>query len=280
MLPSWSSMPRHTKSGPPSLSRAQQSVADALGSGATISGAAEELEVSRVTIYHWIKTRKDFAAAIQQARAEFVFSRRDDLQYLSDRALESVIAILDDPSTPSGVRLRAAMLILRRPQPKTGWCMPEPVPEPGREKLFDSVLLEHDYDSLPCLQDPAAGAPASADPEPPPPSPPSESTAGPTDFTKSYTFTRNSGVNPPAHRQTGLQSCPVPPAVAEARDNTCPALRIWSSSKPRNGRLEFWMVSCAPIGNRRMPGRLTIDPQDTILPHNQIDPPPKKESTS
>ena len=93
----------------------------------------------------------------------------------------------------------AAMFILKRPQTKTGWCMPEPVPEPGREKLFDSVLIEHDYDSLPCLQDPAAGDPASADPEPPPPS---ESTAGPTDFTKSYTFTKNSDVNSPAHRQT------------------------------------------------------------------------------
>jgi uncharacterized protein (DUF1778 family) len=208
-------MSRHTKSGSPSLSPVQQSVADALGSGSTISGAAEDFEVSRVTIYQWIKTRKDFAAAIQQARAEFVLSRRDDLQYLSDRALESVSAILDNPATPSGVLLRAAMFILQRPQPKTGWCMPEPVPEPGREKLFDSVLLEHDYDSLPCLQDPAAGDPASADPEPPPPS---ESTAGPTDFTKSYTFTKNSDVNSPAHRQTGLQSCPVPPAVAEARE--------------------------------------------------------------
>jgi uncharacterized protein (DUF1778 family) len=208
-------MPRHAKSGSPSLSTVQQNVADALGSGSTISGAAEEFEVSRVTIYQWIKTRKDFAAAIQHARAEFVLSRRDDLQYLSDRALESVIAILDNPATPSGVLLRAAMFILQRPQPKTGWCMPEPVPEPGREKLFDSVLLEHDYDSLPCLQDPTAGDPKSADPEPPPPS---ESTAGPTDFTKSYTFTKNSGVTPPAHRQNGLQSCPVPSAVAEARD--------------------------------------------------------------
>jgi transposase-like protein len=192
-------MSRHTKSGSPSLSTVQQSVADALGSGSTISGAAEEFEVSRVTIYNWIKTRKDFAAAIQQARAEFVLSRRDDLQYLSDRALESVIAILDNPSAPSGVLLRAAMFILKRPQPKTGWCMPEPVPEPGREKLFDSVLIEHDYDNLPCLQNPVAGAPASADPEPPSPS---ESAAGRTDFTKSYTFTKNSGVNPPAHRQT------------------------------------------------------------------------------
>jgi hypothetical protein len=207
-------MSRHTKSGSPSLSPVQQSVADALGSGSTISGAAEEFEVSRVTIYRWIKTRKDFSAAVQQARAELVLSPRDDLQYLSDRTLENVIAILDNPATP-GARLRTAMFTLHRPQPKTGWCMPEPVPEPGRERLFDSVLLEHDYDSLPCLQDPAAGNPASADPEPPRPS---ESAAGPTDFTKSYTFTKNSGVNPPARRQTGLQSCPVPPAVAEARE--------------------------------------------------------------
>jgi dipeptidyl aminopeptidase/acylaminoacyl peptidase len=39
-------------------------------------------------------------------------------------------------------------------------------------------------------------------------------------------------------------------------------------------RVCLWgrMVSCAPIGNRRKVGRLTIGPQDTILPHNQIDP--------
>ena len=214
-------MPRHNKSGSPSLSPVQQSVADALGSGSTISGAAEEFEVSRVTIYQWIKSRKDFAAAIQQARAEFVLSRRDDLQYLSDRALESVIAILDNPATP-GARLRTAMFTLHRPQPKTGWCMPEPVPEPGREKHLDSVLLEHNYDSLPSLQDPAAGAPPS----------PSESAAGPTDFTKSYTFTKNSGVNPHARRQTGLQSCPVPPAVAEAREQHLSGLEDLEHLKP------------------------------------------------
>ena len=229
MLLSWSSMPRHAKSGSPSLSQVQQSVADALGSGSTISGAAEEFEVSRLTIYHWIKTRKDFSAAVQQARAEFVLSRRDDLQYLSDRALESVTAILDNPATPSGVLLRAAMFILQRPQPKTGWCMPEPVPEPGREKLFDSVLIEHDYDSLPCLQDPAAGDPASADPEPPPPS---ESAAGPTDFTKSYTFTQNSGVNPLPVAKQDCNPAPCRPPSPKPANNTCPPLRNCSSSKP------------------------------------------------
>ena len=158
-------MSRHTKSGSPSLSPVQQSVADALGSGSTISGAAEEFEVSRVTIYQWIKSRKDFAAAIQQARAEFVLSRRDDLQYMSDRALESLIAILDNPGAPPGVLLRVAMFILKRPQTKTGWCMPEPVPEPGRQKLLDSVLIEHDYDNLPCLQNPVAGRSAGQHPE-------------------------------------------------------------------------------------------------------------------
>jgi hypothetical protein len=180
MLLSDSNMGDHTKSGSHSLSTVQQSVADALGSGSTISGAAEELDVSRVTIYNWIKTRKDFAAAIQRARAEFVRSRRDGLQYLSGRALESVIAILDDPSTPSSVR-----------EPP---CPSYSAPRPPR---------------------PRGTRPQTSRTEPPPPS---ESTAGPTDFTKSYTFTRNSGVNPPAHCQTGLHSCPVPPAVAEARD--------------------------------------------------------------
>jgi hypothetical protein len=110
-------------------------------------------------------------------RAEFVLASRDKLYHLSNRALDTLLAILDNPKSSPAVLLRTSMFILQRPQmPKTGWSMPEPSPDPDGKKLLDSAIIEQDYDSLPGLynierDEPAeTGAPAeSAPPEPPPP---------------------------------------------------------------------------------------------------------------
>src|ERR1022692_3437860 len=108
--------------------------------------------VHRVTVYRWMKTCQPFSAALQRARAEFVLARRDDLHQLSNRALETLLAILDNPKSSPAVLLRTAMFILQRPQmPKAGWSMPEPAPNPDSEKLLDSAIIEQDYDSLPGL---------------------------------------------------------------------------------------------------------------------------------
>src|SRR5260370_22262428 len=80
-----------------SLTPIQQQVALALGSGSTITGAAEDAGLHRVTVYRWMKTSKDFSAAVQHARAEFILSRRDDLHHLSSRALEPLLSILANP---------------------------------------------------------------------------------------------------------------------------------------------------------------------------------------
>jgi hypothetical protein len=224
-------MSDHATSAPSSLSPVQQSVAMALASGSTISGAAQKFKVSRVTIYHWIKNHRDFSTALQQARAEFVLSRRDDLRHLSDRAFESLLAILDNPRTPAGVLLRTAMFVLQRPQANTGWCMPEPVPEPDREKRFDSVLLEQGLDSLPCLQGPPDGDPRLAGPKP---LLLLESTApalaAAPDFTEPYTISEASAGSSPAYRQSGL-SCPAPPAVLEARNSHLRHLEVLDQLK-------------------------------------------------
>jgi hypothetical protein len=99
-----------------------------------------------------MKTRQEFSAALRSARAEFVLARRDDLHHLSNRALETLLAILDNPRSSPAVLLRTAMFVLQRPQlPKTGWSMPEPAPEPEDEKLLDSAVIEQDYDCLPAL---------------------------------------------------------------------------------------------------------------------------------
>src|ERR1039457_1311984 len=112
----------------------------------------EAYSVHRVTVYRWMKTCQPFSAALQRARAEFVLARRDDLHQLSNRALETLLAILDNPKSSPAVLLRTAMFILQRPQmPKAGWSMPEPAPNPDGEKLLDSAIIEQDYDSLPGL---------------------------------------------------------------------------------------------------------------------------------
>ena len=168
----------------PSLSTVQQCVVNALAGGSTLTGA-EAYGAHRVTVYRWMKTQKEFSTALHRARAEFVLARRDDLHHLSNRALETLLAVLDNPRSSPAVLLRTAMFILQRPQlPKTGWTMPEPSPNPDGEKLLNSAIIEQDYNSLPGLynierDDPAespveAEAPvesAASEPEPPAESP-------------------------------------------------------------------------------------------------------------
>ena len=233
----------HTTDSSP-LSTVQQCVVNALAAGSTLTDAAEAYGVHRVTIYRWMKTCKPFSAALHRARAEFVLARRDDLYHLSNRALETLLAVLDNPTSSPAVLLRTAMFILQRPQlPKTGWSMPEPAPDPDGKKLLDSAIIEQDYDSLPGLcnierdmqtDDPASAesaAPAetpsetetpvdSATSEPPPPPespvpPPADVTATRCNMILRIAMT----LPPPAARQSGLRSCPVPPDVLKARND-------------------------------------------------------------
>ena len=141
----------HSTDTPP-LTAVQQCVVNALAAGSTLTDAAEAYGVHRVTVYRWMKNCKPFSAALHRARAEFVLARRDDLHFLSNRALETLLAILDNPRSPPAVLLRTAMYIFQRPQlPKTGWSMPEPAPDPNGEKLLDSAIIEQDYANLPGL---------------------------------------------------------------------------------------------------------------------------------
>ena len=103
-----------------------------------------------------------------------MLARRDDLYKLSNRALEILMAILDNPKSSPAVLLKTSMFILQRPQlPKTGWSMPEPAPNPDGNKLLNSAIIEQDYDSLPGLcnierdfeTDVAPAAESAAEPE-------------------------------------------------------------------------------------------------------------------
>lgn len=131
----------------PSLTPLQEKVAEALACGATITGAAEETGLLRVTIYRWIKTMPAFVASVRRNRAEFAISRRDDLHYLANRAIETLLAILDNPRTSQAVHLRTSMFILQQNQ-KAGkaWFLPEPLPELDADPGQDIALLPGDIE--------------------------------------------------------------------------------------------------------------------------------------
>ena len=209
------------------LSPVQQSVADALASGCTLTSAAAQCGVHRVTVYRWIKTRKEFSDAIRTARAAFVLARRDDLHHLSNRALETLLALLDNPRSSPSVLFKTAAFILNRPQlPKTGWSMPEPSPKPDDNKLTDSAIIEQDYDSLPGLynieRDPPSEAEirfeSAASNPPPPPAPPAPV---PADASPCNTMQHDSAVSSGAASdilKSFLHSSPLPAGVRLARE--------------------------------------------------------------
>ena len=208
----------------PPLTTVQQCVVNALAAGSTLTDAAKAYGVHRVTVYRWMKTCQPFAAALHRARAEFVLARRDDLYKLSNRALETLFAVLDNPKSSPAVLLRTAMFILQRPQlPKTGWSMPEPAPDPDDNKLLDSAILEQDYASLPGLynieRDMQTDDPAPADSATSEPPPPADATL----CNAMQHDSRNSDDDAPATSaaapRPGLRSCRAPLDVRKACDD-------------------------------------------------------------
>ena len=210
-------------STPPSLSPIQQRVALALGSGLTITGAAHDAGLHRATVYRWLKTHPGFSAAVQQSRTEFVLSRRDDLHYLSNRAMETLLAILDNPRSSPSVLLRTSMFILQRSQiPGKGWCLPELLPKPDGNTLIDSASLEKEcdlragIDGLEIEEIDESAAPTTPVAEAP------ETAADATQCDTAQPDANNvaeaAGACEAPYRDGGLPSCPVPADVLDARD--------------------------------------------------------------
>ncbi len=123
-----------------SLSPVQQKVLTLLASGAPLSHAAEAAGVSRQTIYNWQNSTPAFAQSLQEALAEYTENLKDKLQLLSAKALDALLQIIDDPKAPYGVRLRAALTILKRPTSPfaRGWNLPVPL-DANAQQLQDEL---------------------------------------------------------------------------------------------------------------------------------------------
>jgi len=96
------------------LSPVQQQVVAALAQGRTITAAAAAAQLHRSTVHAWINTVPAFQAALTEARSQYTAQLRDEMKELSGTALETLRTLLQDPQTPSAVRLRTSLAILER----------------------------------------------------------------------------------------------------------------------------------------------------------------------
>jgi transposase-like protein len=132
----------HSTPSQQGLSPAQAQVVQALAQGGTVTAAAAAAGVHRATIYHWFNTLPEFQNAAQESRQEYVATLSDQLRELSSVALTTLRTILDDPTTPAAVRLRAAMAVLQRPRfPDPDWNLPERVESPAEQQFQDEMAI-------------------------------------------------------------------------------------------------------------------------------------------
>ena len=108
------------------LSPTQAQIVVALAQGKSISAAARESGIHRTTVHNWMRNEPQFKSAVHRAKREYIELLNDQLRELASRALETIYKLIDDPGTPSSVRLKASLAVLERPQlPDGGWSLPE-----------------------------------------------------------------------------------------------------------------------------------------------------------
>lgn len=78
----------------------------------TLSAAAERAEISRKTLYNYIREDHDFSRAYRGMMEEAAAGTLERLQEQETRAAEVVSSILQDEAQPAGIRLKAAHEIM------------------------------------------------------------------------------------------------------------------------------------------------------------------------
>ncbi|RMG11039.1 MAG: hypothetical protein D6731_16290 [Planctomycetota bacterium] len=94
------------------LSEQQLAALDLLLGGEALTGTAQALGLHRSTVSGWKNRHLAFQAALQRGRQELSESVRQRLVAFGTRAVETLSALLDDPS--SRVRLLASKTILQQ----------------------------------------------------------------------------------------------------------------------------------------------------------------------
>jgi hypothetical protein len=97
----------------PVLTAAQEHVLAHIANGATQTAAASSAGVHRNTVHNWLGSQA-FRQALAQAKYLNACFWHDQAESLAASAFETIRALLADPATPAGVRLKAALAILDR----------------------------------------------------------------------------------------------------------------------------------------------------------------------
>ncbi len=95
------------------LTPVQLRVAAALARGLSVTRAAAENGLHRTTVHLWQRTAPAFDAAVATFRAEAASHHTAELRALARLALATLRNLLESPTTPPAVRLRAALAVLR-----------------------------------------------------------------------------------------------------------------------------------------------------------------------
>jgi hypothetical protein len=102
-----------------SLSPAQMRAIASLAEGFSVVAASRYADVSRATIYSWLKL-PNFVAALVQARHDFANFMQEKFFRIASAAIDNIQHILTDDNTSPALRLRASLAIVDRPFfPKT-----------------------------------------------------------------------------------------------------------------------------------------------------------------
>ena len=109
------------KATPASLSPVQAQAVIALAQGQSSVAAAARAGVVPKTVRAWLRDLPHFRDALANARQDHVAQLYDQLQTPGMRALRALVALAEDPSVISSVRLQAARAILHR-----AWTHPSP----------------------------------------------------------------------------------------------------------------------------------------------------------
>jgi SEC-C motif len=98
---------------PTTLSPIQEQVIAHLATGLSFTAAAEAAGVHRNTIANWRREIPSFATAFEKAARDQARAFQEEALDAVPLATQAILAVLNDPTTPPALRLRAAGMILK-----------------------------------------------------------------------------------------------------------------------------------------------------------------------
>lgn len=131
------------------VSPIQEQVIAHLSTGLSFSAAADAAGVHRNTILNWRREIPAFATAYEQAAREQARACREEALEAVPLATQTILAILNDPTASSSIRLRAAGIILKMADLKSAQTTrPTFAPSPLGEKAVESEIVHNPAQSI------------------------------------------------------------------------------------------------------------------------------------